>query len=114
MQRGDVWWADLGSPRGSAPALRRPVVVVQADRFTESRLQTVIVVAVTSNLRLAGMPGNVVLRREQSGLPATSVANVTQVATLDEGDLVERAGQLPMSVCREIDSGLRLVLALHP
>lgn len=114
MERGEVWWADLGSPRGSAPALRRPVVIVQADRFTKSRLRTVIVVAVTSNLRLAAMPGNVVIRREQSGLPEDSVANVTQVATLDKGDLIERTGQLPLSICREIDSGLGLVLALKP
>ncbi|MGI8518172.1 MAG: type II toxin-antitoxin system PemK/MazF family toxin [Acidimicrobiia bacterium] len=112
MERGEVWWADLGLPRGSAPALRRPVVIVQNDRFSRSRLETVIVAAITSNLRLGRMPGNIVLKRGDSGLPADSVVNVTQVVTLDKQDLIERVGLLPGQVCREIDAGLQLVLDL--
>ncbi len=112
IQRGEVWWADLGEPRGSAPALRRPVVVVQSDRYNESRLRTVIVVALTSNARLASMPGNVSVAAALSGLPEDSVVNVTQVATIDRDDVVERVGALPAWLVDLIDDGLRRVLTL--
>jgi mRNA interferase MazF len=112
VERGEVWWADLGMPRGSAPALRRPVVIVQSDRFNASRIANAIVVAVISNLRLAAMPGNVSLPNVLSGLPYDSVANVSQVATVDRDDLVERVGSLPEALRHQIDEGLRLVLAL--
>ena len=110
--RGEVWWADLGEPRGSAPGYRRPVLVVQADAFTRSRLQTVIVVALTSNLRLIAAPGNVLVPAAVSGLPKDSVANVTQVITLDRDDLTERAGRVSPAVLRAVEDGLRLVLGL--
>jgi mRNA interferase MazF len=112
IQRGDLWWADLGEPRGSAPALRRPVVVVQADSFNRSRLRTVVVVTVTTNLRLAAMPGNVFLPATVTGLPDDSVVNVTQIATLDRTDLEGRIGAVPSWLMADIERGLHRVLAL--
>jgi mRNA interferase MazF len=112
IARGEVWWADLGLPRGSAPALRRPVLVVSDDRYNASRLQTVIVVVLTSTTRLAALPGNVAVSGELSGLPKDSVVNLTQVATLDRGALERRCGQLPMWLMTQVDHGLRRALAL--
>ena len=83
MIRGEVWWASLPAPRGSEPGLRRPVVVVQADSFNRSRIRTLIVAVVTTNLSLAGMPGNVRLRKGECGLREASVVNVSQVLTIN-------------------------------
>jgi len=110
--RGEVWWASLPEPRGSEPGFRRPVVVVQSNRFNRSRIQTVLVVAVSSNLRLADAPGNVRATAAQTGLPKPSVANVSQVLTLDREHLSERVGTLPSSVMNRVAEGLRLVLGL--
>lgn len=112
MRRGEVWWASLRAPRGSEPGYRRPVLVVQSDSFTESRIQTVICAVVTSNLRLAEAPGNVRLDRKPAGLPRESVVNVSQVVTLNKSALTERAGRLDASRMREVEEGLRLVLWL--
>jgi mRNA interferase MazF len=112
MRRGEVWWADLGAPRGSAPALRRPVVIVSADHLNASDLRTVSVAALTSNLKWAGIPGNVPVRKGTAGLDRDSVVNLTQLITLDKSDLDRRAGRLPLPVVREIDEGLREVLEL--
>nr|WP_022926725.1 type II toxin-antitoxin system PemK/MazF family toxin [Patulibacter americanus] len=112
MSRGEVWWADLGESRGSAPAQRRPVLIVSADPFNASRINTVIVVALTRTLRLAALPGNVALPAELSGLPADSVANVTQVATLDRAALEVRVGALPAWTLVQVDAGLRRALGL--
>ena len=112
IERGEVWWADLDEPRGSEPGFRRPLVVVQADGFNRSRIQTVVCVVLTSNLRLADAPGNVVLPRRNSGLPKDSVANVSQVVTVDRAVLTERVGKLSPTLRASIDRGLRLVLDL--
>jgi mRNA interferase MazF len=112
IQRGDVWWVDLEEPRGSGPGYRRPVVVVQSDAFNRSRISTIVAVALTSNLRLADAPGNVLLPRRDSGLSKDSVANVSQVVTLDRADLTERVGPLSVELLRQVDRGLRLVLDL--
>lgn len=112
MHRGEVWWASLGEPRGSGPCLRRPVVIVQADDFNASAIRTVLCIAVTSNLRLREAPGNVHLPRRASGLPKDSVANVSQVITADKQLLTQRVGTLTSATLRDIDAGLRLVLAL--
>ena len=112
IERGDVWWADLEEPRRSEPGFRRPLVVVQIDAFNRSRIGTVVCVVLSSNLRLADAPGNVLIAKRDSGLPKDSVANVAQIVTVDRDVLTERAGKLP-SVARErIDRGLRLVLGL--
>jgi mRNA interferase MazF len=112
LQRGEIWWADLPEPRGSEPGFRRPVLVVQADSFNRSRIQTVIVVVVTGNLELADAPGNVLLPARASGLPRDSVANVSQVLTVDRGYLTELAGTLPGRLQSAVNAGLRSVLQL--
>jgi mRNA interferase MazF len=112
IQRGEVWWAELDEPTGSKPGYRRPVVIVQADAFNRSRLQTTIAVVLTSNLRLIDAPGNVLVPKQNSGLPKDSVANVSQVVTLDRDFLSERAGKLPTRLLAAVDTGLKLVLAM--
>lgn len=112
VERGEIWWADLDEPRGSEPGHRRPVLVVQANAFNRSRLPTVVCVVLTSNTRLIGAPGNVLIPSEDSGLPRDSVANVTQIVTLDEAFLTEKAGRAPRGVMRDVDRGLGLVLGL--
>ncbi|HKT51038.1 MAG TPA: type II toxin-antitoxin system PemK/MazF family toxin [Candidatus Angelobacter sp.] len=112
MTRGEIWWADLGEPRGSEPGYRRPVVVIQADSFNRSRIQTVIVAVITSNLRLADAPGNVLLPALVNTLPRDSVVNVSQILTLDRSFLTEPAGKIPARLLADVDTGLRLVLNL--
>ena len=112
IARRDVWWADLDPPRGSEPGYRRPVLVVQADAFNRSRIQTVLAVLLTSNVRLLDAPGNVLVPAKVVGLPRDSVANVSQVVTIDRDYLHERAGRLPASIMAQVDAGLRLVLDL--
>jgi len=112
IQRGEVWWADLPKPRHSEPGYRRPVLVVQTDAFNRSRIQTVIVAVITSNVELADVPGNVLLPARSTGLPRDSVANVSQLLTLDRRFLTEHAGTLPPRLQRSVDDGLRLVLQL--
>jgi mRNA interferase MazF len=111
VQRGEIWWASLPAPRGSGPGYRRPVVVVQADSFNRSRIQTVIVAPITSNMKLAASPGNVVLARRQSKLGRDSVVNVSQVITLDRSFLTERVSRLPARAIQALDAGLRLALS---
>lgn len=112
MQRGDLWWASLPLPAGSEPGYRRPVLVVQADSFNRSRIQTVVVVAITSNVALGQAPGNVLLSKRATGLPKASVANVSQMLTLDRSMLARKIGSLPSEEMRKVDAGLRLVLQL--
>ena len=92
---GDVWWADLPDPTGSGPGFRRPVVVVQGDSLNRSRIATVVCVPLTSNIKWAGAPGNVTLSRRVTGLPRDSVANVSQIVSLDKALLTEHLGRLP-------------------
>ena len=112
MQRGEIWWADLPEPRRSEPGYRRPVLIVQADSFNRSHIQTVLVAVITTNLDLSGAPGNVLLPVRSSGLPQDSVVNVSQLLTLDREFLTGRVGMLPPRLQRSIDNGLRLVLQL--
>jgi mRNA interferase MazF len=112
IQRGEVWWADLPEPRRSEPGYRRPVLVIQADSFNVSRIQTAIVVAITSNLELADAPGNVFLPARAAGLARDSVVNVSQLLTLDRRFLTECAGTLSPRLQRSVDEGLRTVLQL--
>jgi len=112
MQRGQIWWADLPRPRRSETGYRRPVLVVQADSFNRSRIQTVIVAAITTNLELADAPGNVLLPMRSAGLPRDSVVNVSQLLTLDRSFLTEHAGTLSPRLQGTVDQGLRAVLPL--
>lgn len=112
MTRGEIWWADLPDPRGSEPGFRRPVLVIQANSFNRSRIQTVIVAVISSNLRLTDAPGNVLLPARVSGLPKDSVVNVSQLLTLDRSFLTEEVGKLPSRQMQDVDAGLRLVMEL--
>lgn len=111
ISQGDVWWADFGEPVGSQPGFRRPVVVVQSDSFNRSSIATVVVIPLTSNLRLADAPGNVVLDAAITGLPKDSIANVSQPMTLDRESLLEHAGKLPDSKLDLVLYGIDIVLS---
>lgn len=113
MLRGELWWADLGLPRGSAPALRRPVLIISADAYNRSDLQTVTVAVLTTSVRLAALPGNVAVAAEIAGLDVASVVNVTQIATIDRTTLEERLGALPDWLLAQVDAGLTRALALE-
>jgi len=112
MRRGDIYWADLGDPRGSNPGHRRPVLVVQADVVNHSKLATVIILSLTSNVDLRKMPGCVFLSARESGLPKDSVVNASQIATIDKVILDEHVGQLDDANMLSIDNALRQVLGL--
>lgn len=109
MRQGDVYWFTFGGV-GSEPLGRRPALVVQHDRFNRSTIGTTIVVAVTSNLQLEAMPGNVRLRKGEAGLPQASVVNVSQIRTLNRSRLVDRVGALSPGRLGEVLAGLALVL----
>ena len=112
MKRGEVWWASLPTPTGSGPGFRRPVLVLQSNPFNESRISTVIVAVITSNLALAEAPGNVRLGKSDSGLAKPSVVNVSQVLTLDRVLLTERVRSISAASLSSVNEGLRLVLGL--
>jgi mRNA interferase MazF len=110
VRRGENWWASLPEPVGSEPGSRRPLLVVQADRFNRSRIRTVVAVVLTSHLGRAEAPGNVLLPREETGSPSDSVANVSQVVTANRRFLTEKVSTLSASRLAEVDRGLLLVL----
>ena len=112
--RGEIWWADLPTPKGSEPGYKRPVLIVQSDFFNQSRIQTVLAVGLTSNLRLAKAPGNVLLTTAKTGLPKDSVANVSQLITLDKSSLLDLAGKLDGWTMSRIEDGLKVILGLFP
>jgi mRNA interferase MazF len=111
--QGEIYWLHFGSPHGSAPAGRRPALVVQHDRFNRSAISTTVVAAITSNVRLAGMPGNLRLQRGEGGVPRASVVNVSQIRTIDKTRLAERLGVLRPARLREVLRGLALVLGIE-
>jgi mRNA interferase MazF len=112
VERGQLWWAQLPEPAGSEPGFRRPVIIAQANEFNQSRLKTVVVIAVSSNLRLADAPGNVLLTKSKTGLSKDSVANVSQILTLDKQTLGEEIGRLDARTIRRLNQGMELVLGL--
>ncbi|MFM9886414.1 MAG: type II toxin-antitoxin system PemK/MazF family toxin [Burkholderiales bacterium] len=112
VRRAEIWWASLPDPVGSGPGFRRPHLIVSANPFNESRINTVIALVITSNLRLADAPGNVRLSARGTGLSKPSVVNVSQVVTIDKSFLTEKVGRVPPSTMSAIDDGLRLALAL--
>jgi mRNA interferase MazF len=112
MKRGDIWWANLPPPSGSGPGYRRPVLVVQSNAFNESKISTVLVAVITSNLALSAAPGNVRLSKSNRGLPKASVVNVSQLLTMDRGLLDKRVASLPARTMQRVDAGLKLVLSL--
>jgi len=112
MRRGEIWWASLENLQGSRPRFQRPVLVVQSNEFNESAIRTSVCASITSNMRLAAAPGNVRVGRRVSSLPHDSVVNVSQLITLDKSMLTEKVSRLPPESLREVEAGIKLVLAL--
>jgi mRNA interferase MazF len=112
IQRGEIWWAELPEPTASEPGYRRPVLVIQSNDFNRSRIATAIVVVITSNLKLTGAPGNVFLPQKATGLSKDSVANVSQIITVDKSFLTEKIGDLPTYLLEQIEVGLCLIMEL--
>ncbi|CAN5127597.1 type II toxin-antitoxin system PemK/MazF family toxin [soil metagenome] len=110
IHQGDVYWVDLGEPGGSEPSYRRPSVVVQNDVFNASNIRTVVICALTTNLRRAEAPGNLLLGPGEANLPEQSVINVSQVFTVNKQDLVDKLGSLSGERVRELISGIDLLL----
>jgi mRNA interferase MazF len=110
ISQGEVWWADLAEPVGSAPGYRRPVVVVQCDAFNQSRIGTVVCVPLTSNLKWAAAPGNLSLSAKATGLPKRSVANVSLVVSIDKAQLTQRAGKLSRRNVEAVLAGIDVML----
>jgi len=108
--QGEVWWADLAEPIGSAPGYRRPLVVIQSDPLNRSQLATVVCVVLTSNLRWSIAPGNVLLSAKHTGLDRDSVANVSQLVTIDKRQLTERVGKIPQRRMEAIFAGIDLIM----
>lgn len=110
ISQGEVWWADLASPSGSGLGFRRPIVVVQSDALNRSRLATVVCVPLTSNLKWAAAPGNVLLSARQTGLPKDSVANVSRIVSVDKAFLTARVSRLPQPKFLLLLAGIDLIL----
>lgn len=110
ISQGEIWWADLGIPTGSSPGFRRPVVVIQGDALNRSRIATVICIPLTTNLVWADAPGNVLLPAHSTGLPKDSVANLSQIVTLDKSALSDRVAKLSRSKVELLCAGLDIVL----
>lgn len=107
-----MWWASLPEPRGSGPGFRRPVLIVQSNSFNQSRISTVVVAVITSNIALAEAPGNVRLAKSEAGLPRVSVVNVSRLLTIDRALLTLRVKASPSQTMARVDEGLRLVMGL--
>ncbi|MEN8174099.1 MAG: type II toxin-antitoxin system PemK/MazF family toxin [Chloroflexota bacterium] len=112
MKRGEIWWAELPEPVGSGPGYKRPLLVIQSNDFNKSKINTIIAAVITSNLRLAGAPGNILLSAKRSRLPKESVINVSQIITIDKSFLTEKVHHLPNNIITQVDEGLKLVLKL--
>jgi mRNA interferase MazF len=112
VNRGEIWWANLPEPVGSSPGYRRPVLIVQSDDFNHSKINTTVVLIISTNLKLQESFGNVLLKTRQSGLSKDSVVNVTQLYTIDESSLTEYVETLSEQKMEQIDKGLRLVLSI--
>jgi mRNA interferase MazF len=110
ITQGEIWWADLGEPTGSEPGYSRPVLVVQCDRFNQSRIATVVCVVLTKNQKFADAPGNVLLLAGQTGLDCDSVANVSQMVTIDKHELRDCTGQISQSQVERVLSGIGQLL----
>lgn len=112
IERGEIYWADLPEPRGSSPGYEHPVLILQSNNFNQTNLNTVIGAVITTSLRLAEMPGNVLLERGKGGLSKDSVVNVTQIVTIDKNELLEYVGSISAQKMERVEKGLRLILSL--
>ena len=112
MIRGEIWWADLGIPFGSEPGFKRPVIILQDNLFNKSRIRTIVVASVTSNLSLAEAPGNILLEKKESNLPKDGVINVSQISTIDKLRLIEKIGTISRTTEEKMNDGVELVLGI--
>jgi len=112
VKRGEIWWTVLGTPTGSEPGYRRPMVIVSSNFLNDSGYRTVLMVPLTSNIARESAPGNVRLASRKTGLPKNSVAIASQVVPIDKSRFLDRIGRVPDDVMSDIDDALRLVLAL--
>ncbi|NQT74644.1 MAG: type II toxin-antitoxin system PemK/MazF family toxin [Chloroflexi bacterium] len=112
IKRGEIWWASLGKPSGSESGYRRPLLIIQSNEFNRSRINTVMAAVITSNLRLAKAPGNVLLTAKDTGLKKDSVVNVSQVITVDKVFLTKNIGKLSSQQIETVNNGLRLAMSL--
>ncbi len=110
IRQGDIFWVDLGMPSGSEPGYRHPHVVIQNNLFNQSKINTVVVCALTSNLKRAGAPGNVLLAKGEANLKRPSVVNVSQIVTVDKSDLIEKIGTLSPQRVSQVTEGIRLLV----
>jgi len=110
--KGEIWWATLPTPRASEPGYKRPVLILQSDAFNRSNINTVICAVITSNIRLARAPGNVILSKKDSNLPKKSVVNVSQIVTLDKSYLTECVGAISKNLMGKVENGIKLVLEI--
>jgi mRNA interferase MazF len=113
IRRGQIWWTDPAEPHGSEPGYRHPVLILQRDEVNQSRINTVVVCVITGNTALARAPGNTLLPRRRSGLRRDSVANASQIATIDQSDLEELVGFLPRDLMEEVEAGIRWFIGLN-
>ena len=110
IRQGDIYWVDLGVPKGSEPGYRHPHVIIQNNVFNSSRINTVVVCALTSNLKRAKAPGNVLLQKGEGNLKKTGVVNISQIITVNKSDLVERIGSLSSATIEKIIEGVKLLV----
>ncbi|MDH5720554.1 MAG: type II toxin-antitoxin system PemK/MazF family toxin [Spirochaetia bacterium] len=110
MNRGEIWWADLNNPRGSEPGYKRPVVIIQANEFNRSKINTIICAVITSNIELQKAPGNIFISKEDSSLSKDSVINISQIITVDKLFLTELAGTLTPGILKKLNKSLKLIL----
>jgi mRNA interferase MazF len=113
MIRGEIWWADFGIPSGSEAGFRRPVLIVQDDTFNESRIRTIVVLPLTTNLRLLDAPGNVLIKGKESKLSKDSAILVAQFYALDRQKFIERISKVKVETMKRVESGMMLVLGIN-
>jgi mRNA interferase MazF len=112
MTRGELWWADFGLPFGSEPGFRRPILIVQDDAFNKSKINTIIIIPLTTNVALAEAPGNVYIGKEETGLTKDSVLVVSQLSAIDKRRLIELIGKIEKQTIEEVEEGIKLVLGM--
>jgi mRNA interferase MazF len=112
MIRGEIWWADLGIPFGSEPGFRRPVLIVQEDAFNKSKINTVIVIPLTTNMIFENAPGNVFIGKEETGLSRDSIIVVPQIGVIDKDRLIEKIIKVSKICIEEVEYGIKLVLGI--
>ncbi len=110
MIRGEIWWADFGIPFGSETGFRRPVLVIQDDSFNKSKISTIIVIPLTTNLALENAPGNVLIEKEESGLSKDSILVVSQLSAIDKVRMIERISKIESYILREVEYGMHMIL----